>query len=175
VRSFAGAGELSRADLLGAPVHWPCPSVLDVSIQALEGVGPKLAEAAAEAGIHTAGDVLRRFPHSHRDRTIQSLADLEDGQAGTVLVEVLGAKPRPFRKGRITITSVKVGDDSGHVRATWFNQPWVANKLDPGARLLLTGKRTSKGFGVNEWELVASADEQGESPAGGRGRPFSDP
>jgi ATP-dependent DNA helicase RecG len=179
VRSFAGIRELSRADLRDAPVHWPRPSVLDVSIQAFEGVGPKLAEAAAEAGIQTVGDVLLRFPHSHRDRTIQPLADLEDGQTGTVLVEVLGSKPRPFRKGRITITSVKVGDDSGHVRATWFNQPWVANKLDPGARLLLTGKRSSKGLGVNEWELVGSADEQsaseqGESPAGGRGRPFSD-
>jgi ATP-dependent DNA helicase RecG len=174
VRSFAGIRELSRADLRDAPVHWPRPSVLDVSIQALEGVGPKLAEAAAEAGIGTVGDVLLRFPHSHRDRTIQPLGDLEIGQTGTVLVEVLGARPRPFRKGRITITSVKVGDDSGHVRATWFNQPWVANKLDPGARLLLTGKRTSKGFGVNEWELIASGDEQGESPAGGRGRPFSD-
>jgi ATP-dependent DNA helicase RecG len=174
VRSFAGIRELSRADLRDAPVHWPRPSVLDVSIQALEGVGPKLAAAANEAGIDTVGDVLLRFPHSHRDRTIQPLADLEDGQTGTVLVEVLGSRPRPFRKGRITITSVKVGDDSGHVRATWFNQPWVASKLDPGARLLLTGKRTSKGFGVNEWEIVAGGGDPGESPAGGRGRPFSD-
>jgi len=174
VRCFAGIRELSRAELRGAPVHWPRPSVLEASIAALDGVGPKLAAAAAEAGIHTVGDVLYRFPHGHRDRTIQPLGDLEDGQTGTVLVEVLGSKPRPFRKGRITITSVKVGDDSDHIRATWFNQPWVAGKLDPGARFLLTGKRTAKGFGVNEWELVASADEQGESPAGGRGRPFSD-
>jgi ATP-dependent DNA helicase RecG len=174
VRSFGGARELSRAELLGAPIHWPRPSVLDVAIEALDGVGPKLAEAAAEAGIHTVADVLLRFPHSHRDRTVQPLAELEEGRTGTVLVEVLGSKPRPFRKGRITITSVKVGDGSGHVRATWFNQPWVAGKLDPGARFLLTGKRTSKGFGVNEWELVAAADEQGESPAGGREHPFSD-
>ncbi len=181
MRAFAGARELSRADLLDAPVRWPRPSVLDVSIQTLDGVGPKLAEAASEAGISTVGDVLLRFPHSHRDRTIQPLADLEDGQTGTVLVTVLGSKPRPFRKGRITITSVKVGDDSGHVRATWFNQPWVANKLDPGARLLLTGKRTSKGFGVSEYEIVGKTGpdpERGgadpeESPAGGRGRPFS--
>ena len=71
MRSFAGARELSRADLRDAPVHWPRPSVLDVSIEALDGVGPKLAAAAAEAGIHTVGDVLFRFPHSHRDRTIQ--------------------------------------------------------------------------------------------------------
>jgi len=164
VRSFAGARELSRADLREAPVHWPRPSVLDASIEALDGVGPKLAAAAAETGIRSVGDVLLRFPHSHRDRQIQPLAAVEEGKQGTVLVEVLGSKPRPFRKGRITITSVKVGDDSGHIRATWFNQPWIANKLDPGARFLLTGKRTSKGFGVNEWELVAAGGGEGEGP-----------
>jgi ATP-dependent DNA helicase RecG len=164
VRSFAGAGELSRADLLGAPVHWPRPSVLDASIVALDGVGPKLAEAAAEAGIETVADVLARFPHSHRDRTIQPLAAIENGASGTVLVEVLGAQPRPFRRRGPTIVSVKVGDASGHIRATWFNQPWVAAKLTPGARLLLTGKRTTKGFGVNEWELVAAGGAEGEGP-----------
>ena len=58
-------------DCCEAPVHWPRPSVLEASIQALDGVGPKLAEAAAEAGIHTVGDVLLRFPHGHRDRTVR--------------------------------------------------------------------------------------------------------
>jgi hypothetical protein len=53
-----------------APVHWPRPSALDVSLAGLRGVGPKLAGAAREAGIATVGDLLLRFPHSHRDRTI---------------------------------------------------------------------------------------------------------
>jgi ATP-dependent DNA helicase RecG len=164
VRSFAGTRELSRADLLGAPVHWPRPSVLEVSIGGLAGVGPKLSAAAAEAGIHTVGDVLYRFPHSHRDRTIQPLSELEEGQTGTVLVEVLGAKPRPFRRPGLTITSVKVGDDSAHAKATWFNQPWVAEKLNPGARLLITGKLTKRGLGVNEYELLPDAGGGGEGP-----------
>ncbi len=175
LRSFAGARELSRADLLGAPVHWPRPSALDVSIQVLEGVGPRLAEAAAEAGIHTVGDVLLRFPHSHRDRTVRLLADIEQGEQGTVLVEVLGSKPRPFRKRRLSITSVKVGDESGHIKATWFNQPWVADKLEPGVRLLLTGKRTSKGFGVNEWEIVSGPRVLSEDEGGAAGEGVLDP
>jgi len=164
VRSFAGARELSRADLRDAPVHWPRPSVLDVSIEALDGVGPKLSEAAAEAGIQTVGDVLLRFPRSHRDRSVQPLGDLEDGQAATVLVEVLGPKPRPFRRRGPTIVTVKVGDESGHTRATWFNQPWIADKLTPETRLLLTGKLSKRGFAVNEYELVSAGGEPGEGP-----------
>jgi ATP-dependent DNA helicase RecG len=164
MRSFAGAKELSRAELRDAPVHWPRHSALDVSIQALDGVGPKLAEAAVEAGIHTIGDVLLRFPHSHRDRTIRLLGELEDGETGTVLVNVLGQKPRPFRRRGPTLVSVKVGDGSGHARATWFNQPWVAEKLTPGTRLLLTGKLSKRGFAVNEYEILPAGGGEGESP-----------
>jgi ATP-dependent DNA helicase RecG len=158
-RSFGGARELTRAELLEAPVHWPRPSVLDVSVQALAGVGPKMAAMAAEAGIATVWDLLMRLPHSHRDRQIRLVAALEPGETGTVLVEVMGSKPRPFRKRRLTIVGVKVGDESGQVRATWFNQPWVAEKLEPGARLLLSGKLSGRGFAVSEWELVGAEGE----------------
>ncbi|MBS1881279.1 MAG: ATP-dependent DNA helicase RecG, partial [Actinobacteria bacterium] len=163
-RPFASARAWTGKELRAAPLRWPRPSALDVSIRALPGVGPKLAEAASEAGIETIWDLLLRFPHRHRSRQLRPLGSLSTGETGTVLVEVLGAKPRPFRKRRLTIVGVKVGDESGQVRATWFNQPWVAEKLEPGARLLLTGKLSGKGFTVNEWELVAAA---GEAGAGG--------
>jgi ATP-dependent DNA helicase RecG len=156
VRSFAGALELTPARLRDAPVHWPRPSALDVSLEALEGVGPKLVEIAAEAGIRRIGDLLLRVPHSHRDRTVVPVSDLEVGGKGTIQVEVLGAKPSAFRRRSLSILSVKVGDESGSVRATWFNQPWLAQKLTPGTNLLLTGSRDKRGFRVSEYEFMAS-------------------
>jgi ATP-dependent DNA helicase RecG len=162
MRSFAGARELSRAELRDAPVHWPRPSVLDASLDALEGVGPKLSEAAGQAGLRTVGDILLHFPHSHRDRQIRQLAEVGDGEQATVLVEVLGPKPRPFRRPGLTITTVKVGDQSASTRATWFNQPWVADKLVEGTQLLLTGKLSKRGFGVTEYETIG-----GEEPSSG--------
>ncbi len=176
MRAFAGAGELSAAALREAPVHWPRPSVLEASIQALDGVGPKLAEAAAAAGIATVGDLLLRFPHRHRNLRLTQVAALEPGQQGTIAVEVLGSQPRPFRKRRLTIVGVKVGDESGHVRATWFNQPWVAAKLVPGSQLLLSGKRSDRGFAVSEWELVRSGPPvPAEAEQGGADGPVLDP
>jgi ATP-dependent DNA helicase RecG len=128
--------------------------VLDVSLGGLKGVGPKLAEAAAEAGIGTVGDLLLRFPHSHRDRTIVPVGTLEIGKQATILVDVQGDRPSVFRRRGLSILSVKVGDASGSVRATWFNQPWMAQKLTKGTRLLLTGSRDKRGFRVNEYEQV---------------------
>jgi ATP-dependent DNA helicase RecG len=159
VRGFAGVAEPSRAELRDAPVHWPRPSVLETGLEALDGVGPKLAEAALAAGIATVGDLLYRFPRSHRDRQMRPLGSLENGETGTVLVTVMGNPPRPFRRGRLTMVGVKVGDESDSVRATWFNQPWVSGKLEKGSEVLLTGKRSAKGLAVQEWEMVASAGE----------------
>ena len=170
VRSFAGERELGRAELLSAPVHWPRPSILQQGLGAIRGVGVKTAEAAAEAGIRTVGDLLFHIPRRHRDLRVRELGDLQPGETATVLVEVQGSQPRPFRRGRLRMVSVKVGDATGHVRATWFNQPWVAAKLVPGAELLLTGKFSGKGFAVREWEpasadsSLASEDEAGLMP-----------
>jgi ATP-dependent DNA helicase RecG len=162
VRGFAGIGEPGRAELLSAGIHWPRPNVLEAGLEALDGVGPKLADAARAAGIATIGDLLYRFPHSHRDRQIRQLGTLESGDTGTVLVEVMGNPPRPFRRGKLTMVGVKVGDETDSVRATWFNQPWVSGKLEKGATILITGKRSPKGLAVQEWELVSPAVDSEE-------------
>jgi ATP-dependent DNA helicase RecG len=168
-RSFAGAGKLTRAQLLDAPVHWPRPSVLDVSLEALEGVGPKLADAAREAGVATVGDLLLRFPHSHKDRAVVPVSTLEVGKQATVLVDVLVDPSRPFRRRGLSILTVKVGDESGSVRATWFNQPWLARKFSKGTRLLLTGSKDKRGFRVAEYEVLERGEGGGVPALGERG------
>jgi ATP-dependent DNA helicase RecG len=169
VRSFAGESELTHEQLRDAPVHWPRPSVLEASLKALKGVGPSLADAAAAAGISTLGDLLYRVPHKHRDLSIVPVSDLEPGKQATIRVEVLADPGRPFRRGSLSILTVKVGDETGSVRATWFNQPWVARKLPKGTQLLLTGSRDNRGFRVSEYELLPPAGgvERGSSPAAG--------
>ncbi len=162
MRAFGGASELTKAQLRDAPVHWARPSVLDVSLAALKGVGPKLSEAAAEAGLRNIGDLLFRFPRDHLNREVVDVASLEPGKRGTVLVEVLGSTPRPFRRGKLTFVGVKVGDESGSFKATWFNQPWIAPKLVPGASILMTGSLGKRGFTVAEYEFVASGSDGGE-------------
>jgi ATP-dependent DNA helicase RecG len=166
VRGFAGVGEPTRAELLRTGIHWPRPSVLDTGLEALDGVGPKLADAARSAGIATVGDLLYRFPRSHRDRQVRPLDSLEPGETGTVLVTVMGNPPRPFRKGKLTMVGVKVGDETDSVRATWFNQPWVSGKLEKGSQIVITGKRSPKGLAVQEWELVSPAVAESDPPAG---------
>ena len=161
MRSFASKDELTQQQLLAAPIRWPRPSLLDQPLISLPGVGPKLAQAAADAGLELISDLLLRFPRSHRDRTVEPLAEAEEGKEVTVRVEVAGSRPRPFRRRGLTITSVKVADASGSRKAVWFNQPWVAEKLDPGTPLLLTGSLGKGTFRVAEYEVLSAEDEAG--------------
>src|SRR4051794_15971927 len=165
-RAFATGDVLSAEQLLGAPLKTlPRPSILDSPITKLKGAGPKLAAAASEMGISSLGDLLRHFPHSYRDRANPvGLGDLRLGEEATVEVEVSGAKLRPTRRRRLTILEADVFDSSGKAKAIWFNRAWLADRLQPGTRLLLRGKLEKRGFNVNEHELLDS-DGSG-APAG---------
>jgi ATP-dependent DNA helicase RecG len=155
-RGFAGA-PVDRETLLAAPIRWPRPEALGAPLTTLAGVGPKLAAAAAEAGIDTVGDLLLRVPHSYRDRSeVRPLGDIRLGEQATILAEVRRCSLRRPRRRGLTIVEATVADDSGSVKATWFNQPWLADRLTPGTRVLLHGVLDRRGFRVSDHELVSA-------------------
>src|SRR5207244_7029053 len=60
-----------------------------------------------------------------------------------------------------------VSDESGEIRATWFNQPWVAEQLRPGTRLRLIGSIRRGTFAVRAHEPASEhADLVPVYPAG---------
>ncbi len=64
---------------------------------------------------------------------------------------------RPRR--RLTILEADVSDPSGKLKAVWFNRAWLADRLQPGTRLLLHGKLEKRGFNVSEHEFLDGAGD----------------
>jgi ATP-dependent DNA helicase RecG len=162
-RALGSGDPLGQEALLAAPLKSPPhPRILDAPITKLRGAGPKLADAAREMGIADLGDLLRHLPHSYRDRAQPvGLADLRLGEEATVEVEVIRAKVRPTRRRRLTILEADVEDGGGKAKAIWFNRAWLADRLQPGTRLLLHGKLEKRGFTVAEHEFLEPGDDQG--------------
>jgi ATP-dependent DNA helicase RecG len=156
LRELGSGRALAPADLRAAPLRSrPRRSRLDASITSLRGAGPKLAAAASGLGIETLGDLLLHVPHRYRDRSeVRSLADLRKGEQATVEVEVRSARVRPTSRRRLRIVEASVADESGPTTAVWFNQAWLADRLQPGTRLLLSGKLERGQFRVSEHEFV---------------------
>ncbi|MFA5128129.1 MAG: ATP-dependent DNA helicase RecG [Patescibacteria group bacterium] len=114
---------------------------LATSVSSLTRVGASASKRLNRLGIKTAEDLLFWFPFRYEDYSrIVPIKDLHDGEAVTIRAKLeLIASKRSFRK-RVNITEALFSDESGSVRATWFNQPFIAKVLQPGDVVFLSGK-----------------------------------
>ena len=143
--AFATADELDHEQMLGAPLRWPRPSALERELKVKPA---KAAEAAATLGIESVGDLLEHLPRDRREA--RTVATLTPGEGATVVVEVRSIASRPVRRrGMKPLVEAQVADESGMMKATFFNQPWLESKYPKGTRLVLHGKfEPGRGFRV---------------------------
>jgi ATP-dependent DNA helicase RecG len=138
--AFASSRPLAPQELESAPVRYPRPSRLEAPLK-LDG--QKARHAAGALGLHTIGDLLWHLPRDRRDA--RSLSELRRGEAATVVVEVRSISSRSVqRRGMRPLVEAVVADDTGAVRATFFNQPWLVRRYPAGTRLLLHGRLRSR-------------------------------
>ena len=115
--------------------------LLTAPVTALEGVGPAAARNAAKLGIETVGDLLGHLPFDHRDyEHTRTVAELAIGEEATISVRVRSCRVRPTRRRRLTILERQVADDTGPLKAVWFNQAYLADQLTEGTGVLLRGR-----------------------------------
>jgi ATP-dependent DNA helicase RecG len=165
-RAFAEGHALSGEELWHAPVRTPRPSRLAEPLD----IKPATAQAAAESlGLETVGDLLAWLPRATGEaRTIGELAIDENA---TVLVEVKSITSRPVRRrGMKPLVEATVGDGTGIMKATFFNQPWLSAAYPSGSRLMLSGKYQGGGrFRVNQHAktdaVAAVGSEAAQYPA----------
>ncbi|WP_343209545.1 ATP-dependent DNA helicase RecG [Anaerolentibacter hominis] len=106
----------------------------------IKGIGEKTAVLLARLGIGTVGDLLEYYPRDYDQ--YGEIIPVEEVSEGTVqVVEVsITAMPEMRRARKLTILSCIGRDETGTIRLTWFNMPFMKQYLHPGTRLLLRGK-----------------------------------
>ncbi|MGF1597791.1 MAG: ATP-dependent DNA helicase RecG [Acidimicrobiales bacterium] len=135
----AGAGAATAADGDGgAPLD--LVALQAIPVQRLNGVGDKKARGLAAAEIHNLLDLLTHYPRRYLDRTKEArIAELVEGDEASVLVTVDHTTARRVRGGKVMVTST-VGDSSGSLRLTFFNQAWRERQLTPGRQAVIYGR-----------------------------------
>ncbi|MBV9717187.1 MAG: ATP-dependent DNA helicase RecG [Solirubrobacterales bacterium] len=157
--AFASSRTLDGDQLEEAPASYPRPSRLAAPLKL---AGAKAQQAAAHLGLECVGDLLEHLPRDRREA--RSVAELMAGETATVVVEVRSISARSVRRRTMRpLVEAVVADETGAMKATFFNQPWLAERYPPGTRVVLHGKLSGRGrFSVQTHartgEAVATAD-----------------
>lgn len=92
-------------------------------------------------GIKTVRDMLFHVPARYDDYSrIKPIANLSLNETATVRGKILSVEGSRTWKRHLHLTQALVQDESGAVKAVWFNQPYLADTLKQGMRVLLSGK-----------------------------------
>jgi ATP-dependent DNA helicase RecG len=145
------------------PERWPPtrgrfrPERLEAPLETLDGVGPTLQKRLAKLGLTRVGDLLDHRPRRYEPAAPEKrIADLFGDEEVLIEGDVLRTSLRRGR-GRLQILTAQVSDGSGQITATWFNQPWLKDKLQPGTHVRLRGSQNRFGFAVKSFDLNGAA------------------
>jgi len=118
---------------------------LSTPIEEIPRVGPQYQKKLKKLGIETVGQLIFHFPHRYEDFSdIIPISKAEPGKIVCVQGKITEIRNiRTFRR-RMYITEAKINDESGGIRAVWFNQPYLINTLKKGDFVFLAGKMVSK-------------------------------
>lgn len=131
---------------------------LKIKLETLPRIGKKYGDVLRKLNIVTIQDFLLHFPFRYEDYSERVQIDnLVAGETATVMGEVVQSKLIRTWKRKMMITECFVSDETGTVRAVWFNQPYISDSLVAGKGVRLSGKisEDAKGlfFSNPAWEL----------------------
>ncbi len=136
--------------------------LLRQSVTAVPGVGSSQAAKLHRLGIHTVQDLLLYFPREHHDYSkLEKIATIPLEQVVTIMGMIWEVQNVRSASGRVR-TVARVSDETGQIRATWFNQPYLLKQLTRGSYIVLTGVKQRFGnkveFHVRSHELPEQGD-----------------
>lgn len=121
-------------------------------------------------GLRDAGDLLEHAPFRYEPAAPERRIDeLKIDEEATITGHVRQVAVRqPYRRRRLALVEALVSDESGEIDCVWFNQVWLAEKLEPGTALRMRGKLARGSFVVRAFDLGeprATADNAPVYPA----------
>ncbi|MDP2705876.1 MAG: DEAD/DEAH box helicase, partial [bacterium] len=114
---------------------------LETPLDQIKGIGPKFIVKLKSLKIETVKDLLWHFPNRYEDFSkVYPISELTAHQEATVTGIVESINVRRSWRRRFVLTEAVISDDSGSIRAIWFNQPYLRNILQPGRQFNFSGK-----------------------------------
>ncbi len=122
---------------------------LNDSVTTLKQISGKYAAILEKLGIYTIKDLLTYFPYKYNDSstaiTIKDLIFNGDTESDHLIKVTVNDFKSGFLRSRKTIQEAHLVDETGEIKATWFNQPYLKDVFKEGREFLVLGKLAHKG------------------------------
>ncbi len=116
-------------------------SDLRIPLHKISFIEKKYLPKLEKLGIQTVQDFLYFFPRRYEDFSkIVKISDLQEDDSVTVKGRIIDIQNIQTWKKRMTITEALIEDESGSIRALWFNQPYVVQNFKRDLLVRLSGK-----------------------------------
>src|SRR6059036_3511213 len=133
IRPLTGFASLDHPRAWPATRGRPRPLRLAAPLDSLPGVGPSVKRKLAKLGLESVRDLLEHRPRRYETAAdLRRIADLHGDEEVVIEGEIMTVTQR--RRGRLTIVTARVSDGTASISASWFNQPWLADQLQPGTQ-----------------------------------------
>jgi len=114
---------------------------LETKIEELERIGLSYQKKLKKLGIKTIQDLLFYFPTRYDDfSNIIPINKVKAGYDVCVQGKIIEVENKRTFKKFINITETTIEDETGFIKALWFNQPYLAKSLKEDMFICLAGK-----------------------------------
>ncbi len=127
---------------------------LDSPLEKISGVGQFFLKKFNKLGVKTIFDLLFYFPFRYENfAEIKPISELKLGEIVTVQGTITDIKTTCTFYKKMNLIQVIIKDQSGSIRAIWFNQKYLTKVLKIGQIVSLSGKiglNSNKNLALNE-------------------------
>ncbi len=122
---------------------------LSSPVTSIPGIGALAAKDLRNLGIVSVRDLVLYLPYRYEDYSVvRPIGSLRHDDTVTVTGRVRQIESRASKNRKVTLTEAIVENETGEIKVTWFNQPYLEKTLRAGFRISVAGRVDSRFGGV---------------------------
>ena len=132
---------------------------LQSSIVELKGMGAKSAEKFYKLDIYTIEDLLLYYPFRYEDFKSKRVSELTDGEKAVItgtVVTPANVQYYGYKRNRL---SFKIKQGEAVIAISFFNQPYLADKVELGSDIAIFGKWDALKSAVTGMKILAQVED----------------
>jgi len=122
---------------------------LNTPIEKLRYVGKTYLPRLHKLGVKTVEDLLWHFPQRYEDWTESGkVEDIKPNEKISLIGKVADIENQRVFRRRLILTTASIEDETGKIKAVWYNQPFLVNTIKTGKLISVSGKVKLDKYGV---------------------------